>query len=1094
MLIHLLGPFEIAGLDNSGLGGRRQQSLLAILALRQGHPVTRDHLIDQMWDEPPTRAVSTVQVYVSQLRRALAPSPASIETTSGAYRLVGPPNLVDAVCFEDSYHRAEQLLAGSDPARLRRAVDLLGYGLGLFRGRVLDGFFDQPFARPAAVRLEELRLGALAMKCSAQLELGQHQSVLAELKVLVSDHPFQERFWQLLMVALYRAGRQGDALAAYQAARRVLVDQLGVEPGPALQQLEAAVLAQDASLWPSPTGSVQTAALHGPPQPGSPSGGQGADPPAAPTAPAPTSPRLRRGPWPVQTTGFIGRNEELGTLAELLVRHRTVTVLGPGGAGKTRLACEVVGQVAGRVSLDGEVFVDVASASDRDSVLAAFASALANNAVAGGIDQLAAELGKFAVLLVIDRCEHILATLAELLGEVLRRCPALLVLCTSREALGYKGETVWQVPPMGLAKQDGEELGLFDPSDAVQLFLDRASRFVRVASLTTAELTEISRLCQRLDGLPLAIEVAAGMTEAISLEDLGSHLASRLTLEASPLWSDDHRHRSLAATIEWSYNLLVPAEQALLRALGVFEGAFDIAALDEVCGSPLDGSPPLLLLGRLVARSLLPRPRQRHDRPYRLLDTIRLFAQGRLREDAEQLAAVGERHARYHTKFAQTAEQGLVGEEPARWLDLVDQTEPDLLATIAWWRAHDEPDQAAAVALVLGTHHLYRFRLAEASVLLGEIVNSASAPSPRLRAEAIWQLSSLAVMADDFDSAARYCDSGIELARQSGEVRVLGLLLARRAEVLRSRESDALRAHGLLDEALLIANTNEESRLEAEALRVLTVLMWDEGDHTGAERAARRWRAIGQHLGDARMVAESTLQLGGVVLAVGRYGEAEDHYREVAAFYATTGDPFEVAYGIYCRARAVHQQGRYELAVDLAAEALERFESIGDTWGRAIAHRALGQAAHALRDFETAGRQLRVALDLIRSLGYADDMAGTTCSLAALAVDLGDLSQGVELATEALEQLGPDSTNRHRGPLLSVLGLAALRSGDVSGARRYLAQAAEECERSGWAVAQEQVRAAEEELARTAPEPTATRSETPTGAARPARHNESARQ
>ena len=1035
MLIRLLGPFGVDGLDGRTLGGPRQQSVLALLALRQGDVVTRDRLVDQIWVEPPGRPVSVLQVYVSQLRHLLEGSPAGIETVGGGYRLVGPDDLVDARRFERLLAEAELLMATGDGVRLRRAVDLLGAALGLFRGRPLETFDGQPFAGPASTRLEELRLRALGARLSGQLSLGEHEVVLPELEAAVAEHPFRERFAELLMLALYRSGRQADALVVFQRTRRCLVEELGVSPGPELVRLEAAVLRHDAGLLLTGTGVEAV--------------------PDRPALAEAAGGITRLGRWPTSGTSFVGRERELGMLAELAARHRLVTLTGVGGVGKTRLAVEAVSRLGGRLGLTEAVFVDATPAAGLDGLLAAFSSALGNNAVAAGVPQLCAELAGRRALVLLDRAEHVLGPLSPLLAEVSDRCPELRMLVTSRQPVGLRTEHAFEVPPLSLASA----------GDAVELFAERTRRLLFEEASSPGWRSTVASLCRQLDGLPLAIEVVAGMAESIALPDLVERMSGSLRLEAPQRWSDDRVHHTLAAAMARSYDLLEREEQALFRALGIFPAAFDLAAAEQVAaGVGLAASRVPLLLARLVDRSLVPRPRHGAARPYRMLETVSLFAGERLRAEEDEHRAVSELHARLCLDVAAEAGPGLVGPRPAEWLGRVDELEADLRAAVAWWRRAGAPSEACRIGLVLGTHHLYRFRLQEGRALVRELVETEPLPPPAERCRGWWLLASLEVMADDFDAAAGDCEAGIAVARNAGCERELGALLARRAEVFRNRERDIPASRRLLEEAAGLAARLEDLRVEAEVLRMVTMLEWDAGHLEAALAAAQRWRAIGLRLDDPRTAADATTQLGGLAVALGRYEEGERWYEEVAGFFAETGDPLEVAYSVYCRARAVHQEGRYEAAAELASEALALFERIGDAWGRSISHRAAGQAAHALGRLRDAEAHLLVALDLGRSLGYPDDLAASMAALGALVLDTGDPARAEQLAEEGLASLDPATPSRHRGPLLVLSALAALRSGDLAGARKRLVAAEEECERSGWATARTQLESARKEI------------------------------
>lgn len=1089
-MIRLLGPFEVDELDRGSLsrrlGGRRQQSVLAVLSYNFPSAVSREQLIDLLWEEPPATAVGTIHVYVSKLRQALSHSGVVLETTPTGYRLTGSDLQIDAVVFEQFVRDAERLLHSGERDRTGRAVDLLEYGLGLWRGPALDGFEGQPFARPAAARLEELRIHARTLNLGLCLELGRTGAVLADLERLIAATPLHEELWALLVVALYRSGRQADALRAYQRARRELIDSLGIEPGPRLQALERAVLSHDPILLsPAVTSGAEVVAPVR--QAAVMRSGAG----EVSLESKPVEPSVGElGFWPAPTTTFIGRTEEIEAVCELTERCRFVTVTGVAGIGKSRLVREVARELARRHRFQVHLFVDASSVRDRPGLLAAFARAMSNAAISAGTDALLAAFGERELLIVVDRCEQMLACFSEIAGELLAGTRKTQLLATSRARIGHEMETVFEVPPLSVPEKvlrgspgaSRDELVCYD---AVQLFAARAPAVGSELSLSAKEVAVVAELCRRLDGLPLAIELAAAATATLSLDDVARKLVGALRLEIAG-GSPPHEsiHRTLGVALDWSYELAAPSARLLFRRLGVFRGSFDAEAVIAVCaddaassvGGTQDsiaasrlGSETLsadrvpLVLSELVRLSLVPRPQRGTELPYRLLESVALFARARLAEHPEELEHVGDRHLGYALSTARRLEQEMLGADPASALGMMDRFEPDLLAAIETAEGRGRHDAAIELGLVAAAHYLYRFRLAEAAELLAHLVSLRGAPTSAQARVCYWR-ATIDVMADNFDGAAQHCDEGLALARRSGDRHAEGLLLTRMAEVVRTREQDLPLAEALLDEALLTARDRNDRRVEAEVDRVRSVLAWDKGELDRAEATARHWRAIGLRLGDARIATEAGVQLAGIVLALGRAHEADELYREVSAFYATTGDPFERAYAIYCRSRAAHQEGRYEDARQLATESLTSFVAIGDRWGQAIAQRSAGQAAHALGELEEAEHLLRRALDILEGLGYPDDIAGTINELAKLELASGNLNHARTLVAEALRRLGPDRVSRHRGPLLTTLALAIGLAGDASESARLLGEATAECNRSRWAVALEELEAARRTL------------------------------
>lgn len=1096
-MIRILGPLEVDGVTSRAVGGPRPAGLLAALAVEFPRAISRDRLVELLWHDPPPKATAAVHVYISQLRRALGPTSATVERISTGYRLVGPDDIVDAARVEAALGRARLLLADGHSIEVRRALDGLDEALRLFRGPPLEGLTSQPFAPPAAERLAELRLQTALLKVSCQLELGLEPAAIADLDHLLDDHPYVEELWGRCALALYRANRQHDALETLQRARRLLAEDLGVEPGPALRDLERAILVHDPSLqrcadpevtavasdlgtaWarrrPASQANDSTAtarrvsAERGSDGAGTPPGGRRARVPAAADAgiaagaaaaaaagaAAAAAGGRRYGTWPAYTTSFLGRDRELGLLGNLLQAHRLLTVVGPAGIGKSRLVTELEAHPPPGTTLPASrVFVDVMGRSTIEELAAAFALALGESAVASGVDPLCRLLGGSRWLVIVDRCEQATPALAPVLGALLERCPATQVLCTSRQALGAPTERVFELPPLV-----GETGNAADRPD-IELFLARARR--RASELSDAEWQALLAVADHLDGLPLAIEIAACAAGSLPLVELPGRLrgALGLTLAPEPGVDPDLRHSSLRAALRSSHELLGEPARALLRALAVFPGNFAIGDLEDLlerAGSPrLEAALPL---HELVGASLVPRPHPNRRRPYRLLDGVRLFAAELLDEDRAEAAALRGAHAQSQLELVAWAAPALDGPEPARCAELLDEAEPDLVTAAAWLGVNGAREAAAEIELLLARHFLDRYRLTE-----GHRLAAAAAADPDLgaaiRARAAWLLASFAVLGDRYEEAGRACASGIELARELGG-RPLGLLLTRLAEVVRTRDQDRARAAELLGEAEMLARTLEDRRLDAEIARVRHMIAWDEGRFEEAERLGRHWRRLASSLQDARGVAEASVHLGAVLLARGLVAAADTQFERASAFFAESGDPFAVAYLVYCRARAAQELGRHDEAHALATEGYRHFSVLGDAFGRSLTIRARGETAHALCRLEAAEADLREAMELADGPGYTDDFALAANALARLLLDTAGKAEAILLCEQGLDALGPEQPSRLRGPLLATLSRALLAEGRSREAEAALGKATEECRRTRWATALAQLAEAE---------------------------------
>ncbi|MFF4504016.1 ATP-binding protein [Streptomyces sp. NPDC001401] len=593
MRFGILGPLDVRTDDGTPLdpGGPRPRALLTLLLLDAGRPVSTQRLTDGLYGaEPPAGAAGALQSQISRLRRRLAPH-TDIEAGPAGYRVAAPADSVDVQRFERLSQEGRAALAAGDHAR---AAPLLREALALWRGPALP---DLPDAHAEAARLEELRLAAVQDRIEADLALGGSPELVPELRALLSAHPLSERLYGQLMRALHAGGRPAEALTVYEDARRTLADELGADPSPELSALHLELL-------------------------------QGG------------GPERRR--LPVQLTRFVGRESELTRIAALLADARLVTLTGPGGAGKTRLAIEA----ANRQS--DVCFVELAQVTDGKQIPYAVLTALGvregfRTATADSTDRLLAALEDRDLLLVLDNCEHLVEEAARVAALLLGSCPGVRVLATSRESLGITGEVLVPVPPL-------------PPEPAVRLFVDRA-RAVRPGFEAHAR---VPGICAALDGLPLAIELAAARLRTLTPDELADRLDDRFRVLSRGDRSKAPRHRTLRAVVEWSWDLLDEEERELARRLTVFSGGATLETVEAVCALPY----PEDVLASLVEKSFL----EVSEGRYRMLETIRAFAAEDAR-DTTDTKDLGDAHAGYFLRLAEEAEPQLRGGGQLPWLD-----------------------------------------------------------------------------------------------------------------------------------------------------------------------------------------------------------------------------------------------------------------------------------------------------------------------------------------------------------------------------------------------------------------------------------------
>ena len=661
MEVRILGPLEV--LDDDGapvdVGGPRPQTLLIDLALAQGHPVPADQLLEDVWSGERIPARNNLQVHVSRLRRALGEE--RIATRGGGYALDIPRDALDATRFDRLSAEGRAALRSGDA---ETAANVLRDALALWRGDALVDFAGDAFVRPVISRLEESRSTAIEDRVDADLRLGRHAELVGELEARVQEYPLRERLWAQLMTALYRAGRQADALRAYQRARIVLADQLGIDPGPALQQVEQAVLAQDATL----------------------------NPPAQPP-PIVGPPRRHSTNLPEVTTPLIGRATEVDAAATLVREHRVATIVGTGGVGKTRLAIEV-----GRDLLPefehGVYMADFAPVADAAGVANAIATALGVDVELGEgassnlRDRLREFLSGRDALLILDNCEHVVALAAQVVDDLISRCRELRVLTTSREPLMIAGEVLWPLAPLEL-------------EDAVALFLERARAIAPSFDATDSANTTVRALCERIDCLPLAIELAAARMRTFSPADLLTRLDDRFHLLTAGSRTAFPRQQTLRAVIDWSYDLLFDDERRVFERLSLFAGRFGISAAEAVCADEAIKEDDVAeLLARLVDKSLVTASERAGAVHFRLLQTLAQYGREQLARTGEEMAARA-RHASYVAHVVEVPDC-VHGAAEAGWYGTVGELLDDIRLAMEWAVESGDADIACAIAGGLG--------------------------------------------------------------------------------------------------------------------------------------------------------------------------------------------------------------------------------------------------------------------------------------------------------------------------------------------------------------------------------------------------------
>ncbi len=648
MRVGLLGGLEVTD-DDGGVvvvAGPKLRSFLAVLALQPGQVVPADQLIDGLWGaDPPVAVRNGLQGLASKLRRTLG-SADLVAMRGDGYSLEVSVDAIDVFRHEQLVAAARAAVVEGD---LHRAATLLSEADRLWRGDPLADFTYDDFAAGAITRLSELRITLIEERLDIELQLGRHQGAVAELDELVATYPLRERLRGLLMLALYRAGRQADALRVFQEGRRVLGEELGLEPGHELRALEAAILAQERSLdGPAISKRHDNAAPHS----------------AIPEA----------------LTLLVGRDVELRDLMLLLADRRFITLVGPGGVGKTRLALEVARLRS--TDLDfGACLVELAPVGDPAGVRAAIAAALSWP----DPSRLTDAIGGREMLIVLDNCEHVISTAAEVAEDLLRHCPALRLLATSREGLRVGGETIWSVPPLAA-------------DDAVSLFVARANAAGALLEISDDQRSMITDICVRLDGLPLAIELAAARTRAFPLQQISVRLNDRFRLLTGGSRTALARQQTLRAVVDWSYDLLFDDEQRVFERLSVFPGGCDLATAEAICADETIAQADLAdHLHALVDKSLLVAVPTGDELRYAQLQTLAEYGMERLNERGDAVR-IRDAMARHYAELCAKSASAYSGDRQRAWLMAIDREHDNLRAALEWAVANDDAETAMTIA------------------------------------------------------------------------------------------------------------------------------------------------------------------------------------------------------------------------------------------------------------------------------------------------------------------------------------------------------------------------------------------------------------
>ncbi|MGP3964839.1 BTAD domain-containing putative transcriptional regulator [Nonomuraea sp. 3N208] len=876
--------------------GIRLRALLAALALEPGRIVTRARLVDWIWGErPPTDEVNALQALVSRLRRVLPDG--VIEADSGGYRLAVAPDAVDVWRFE---HLIGQARAAEPAAR----ADLLHTALALWRGTAMaDIALQGSDAFDAAVaRLDELHVAALGDRVDADIRLGRGSELVSELTELVATYPLREGFVGALMRALAEAGRGAEALTVYQRTRERLAEELGADPSAELSALHTALL----------RGELGERAEN------------------------------RRTNLRAELTSFVGKDDDISALADLAIKHRLVTLTGAGGSGKTRLASETARTMLAELP-DGAWLVELASlrAGGELAQAALTAIGLRDQAVLGGarggepMDRLIAAVRERAILLILDNCEHVIEEAAAFADRLLGECRRLRILATSREPLGITGEVLWQVEPLALPAKgaDPAEAG---SSPAVRLLRDRADLVRKDIGSDTHTLSAMARICRALDGMPLAIELAAARLRTMSIDQLARRLDDRFRLLTSGSRTVLPRHKTLRAVVDWSWDLLTEAERVVLRRLSVFSGGASLEAAERVCGDEaFAGEQVFDVLTALIEKSLLLADGEGTPR-YRMLNTIREYAAHRLAEAGETEPA-RRAHLAYFTELAETADPHLRRAEQLEWLSTLEAEHDNISAALRGAIAEGWAQEAMRLVAAAGYYWYFSGHRAEGAELSIAAASLHGEVSDEVRALAYLMVTMFVTsgVSGDQYQAREWIHEAHRFAQRSGSRHPL-LGFAGLLELTLQGPTELLPAF-----EPLIAGDDPWVRAQARLTRgrFRLTLGGDETDvDLDAEIALAEFRALGDRMG----ISLALPFLADRLAMRGEFARACEHYEEAAVALTEVGATEDVV-GVRARQAQLYWLLGDERSSTFAMAEAQRCAG-GIAWPDALTELALAKA------------------------------------------------------------------------------------------------------------------------------------------------------
>jgi predicted ATPase/DNA-binding SARP family transcriptional activator len=987
LTVAVLGALEVTrDRRHVPLPAGKTSQLVVRLALEPGELVRADTLVEDLWAADGVSARrNTLQSKITMLRRALGDPPA-IVSRDGGYALDVEPFNVDALAALRAATVASGLFESGDDTG---AVELCGSTLRLYRGEVLQAAGDGEWVAPHRALLEEARTTLLEIQFGARLRLGEVGDVIGELEAAVAVHSFQESLWELLITAQYRAGRQADALASYQKIRTQLAAELGLDPRPQLQELQHRILVQDAAL-------------------------------DVPVRPART--RRRAGNLPSMSSALVGREDDVAAIMDLLTRERLLEVVGPGGVGKTAVAIAVGRALtsAAGVGGDGVWLARLESASTPDQVIDVLVGAVDGP---GGETALFESFKDSSALVILDNCEHVIDAAAALAVRLLDAAPGIRVLCTSQVPLDVDGEVVFELAALGLA-------------DSVDLFNRRASAQLR-SHVAQPDAEQVHDLCRSLDGLPLAIELAAARTRTLSVEEITRRLEDPFLVLADPTSRKPERRRSLRSTISWSYDLLFPDDQRGLWALATFAGGAPLTAVEFVLEAlDVPASAAIDVVGRLAARSLVSVDDSGQTSPdsvpglrlrYRLLDSIRAFAL-----DAMTSAGLTERaraaHAAWYAEAADSSTDGVRGDHQSGYLAFARNERANIEAALAWAAVCDPP-LALRIANGFGWAWVVLGDSRGAQRILTALAVTGDAAPPQARADGLLLAAWIEASSGHLDPARRHLAAANDLADAISDAELQARCSYYLAYVV-SHHGEFGTALELTARSRAIYDTLDRPWDQAANGLFAARAAISAADEPRALEAADQVQRCLQEVQDPWLHVRAEAMLGELARLQRRFDDAVEHLGRAADQSRQLGFAQTEAYQVMSLGRAQCQAGDYDGGAATLELAIKKAQSTGDVRLVALGGVHLGRVLRADGHSDRARVALEAATAWHREAGGGEVASLGECLLAAMDAAEGNPGGGQRLET-LLESARIDDDATVEVFALDALARLAVVGGDV---------------------------------------------------------------